>query len=538
MLRTTLTKDSRYRVILAFLVVITLICATCVLYFAPRADAYRYDTGWVTLDELVLREEGNGDIVFNKATLEDLYAGLNEKNEPTYQAVYDNANSFRTSEDIRSYNDGKNLSVYFGGLKWDATYLTWARDIDDHTKSGDIILTLWLADDTFTEKDKAPYNGWNMSPYAGNYPPNMYSTSSIRVVELNAGGKYTVGNASGELAKNNLSESHAQDANNKFARYTMDGVQGSLTKYISTPKAAGYQRTEFDKQVVTTYLDTMSSYREIYYFPNDSYEAPLSGGEWKDNKYLNDDGRADGALYGSWKDDYLWLPSATEVGFSDEAKGMWVVNQTLRKSSAYAENIDAGWLRSGSNTDQSSALYVHTSAMLNTGTVNVTVTHSVRPALHLNLSEINRSKPEAEYPPLSYTFELPDMVEFDPDTLRTTVTVDVSNVYVPSTNKSVALYVKSANVKTSYPDRFYVTIGDDDSHKMEYMLTVSGGGHANTGENYSSYGRLVWQATSGEKIASETLTITLSFVSGGNFPYRPTVAGTWTDELIFTAVVT
>ena len=87
--------------------------------------------------------------------------------------------------------------------------------------------------------------------------------------------------------------------------------------------------------------------------------------------------------YTAWKEDKIWLPSMTEVGWQDAgARRMWNTRVSLRADT----NNSEVWLRSA---DSSNVHDVYT--LLPNATANhfqlANETGSVRPAFHLNLAK-------------------------------------------------------------------------------------------------------------------------------------------------------
>ncbi len=356
---------------------------------SQTAHAARSSTAWVTVGEIY--DDASG--TFRVDQINKLYKYLTGEN--TFESVQAAAAENKTSNDFRTLNGEKNITVTFGGIKWDAVYLTTAKGGDGDTKAGDVILDLWRSSDTLTSTDKAQFASWanNPSKDPDKYPSAMYSTSTIRVVTLNAGGKYsTAGDA--------LSELQQQSAENQYARFTMNGVENSLTKYIAKPVDVGYQAKEYSDNVSR---DNSNKANNGFYHPNSSYEyvsnkeLPGTSPQWNGSN-ANKDGldyrmcfgseakdalREDGAKYGSWKDDYLWLPSAEETGRESSTArtgiGIWYTDASLRSSTTDA------WTRSGRTNDAAMAV-----SLMNSGDYNqnrtVTSSYYVRPALHLNLT--------------------------------------------------------------------------------------------------------------------------------------------------------
>ena len=357
------------------------------------ASAYRgNDDQWVNLTEIY----NDSTSKFKAGELRKLYQALAGSAVTTLEGLESamtSSGDSLTSKDFRNSNDNKNVCLYFGGMKWDAAYLTTAKNsTGGGTQAGDIILDLWRSTDMLTSADDASYADWASPTNTYTYPSSMYSTSKVRVVTLNAGGQYSLNR--GE----SLSEKQEQDPDNKYARFTMSSVSNSLTAYIAKPSEVGYQAKEFDATVAMSDSEGINK----YYCPNDAYEAMTEGneGSWKwydDNMdYLSgerDSRREDGAKYGSWKDDYLWLPSMTEAGRIDgESDGIWDTDSALRSSTNTLGSTQA-WLRSGSN-HMSNQAFTNNSSGGGVGSGSVGSSYRVRPALHLNLTAAARNAEE------------------------------------------------------------------------------------------------------------------------------------------------
>ncbi len=366
------------------------------------------DENWVTIDELY----DDSTQSFDSTKLMDLIEALtkNRSYNDLEKAAKDAITSepsetfFKTSADFRKANDGKNVSVRFGGMKWDAVYLTTAKQAGANTQEGDIILDLWRSSDTLTAGDAATYSDfWSDKSTDKEYPSNMYSTSKIRVETLNAGGQYTQINTRTQTVE--LTE-HRQDSGNKYARFTMENAPNSLTQYLAKPSEVGYQATEYDEGTMTSFygpkeyggFPTYPTDVKYYYFPNDAY-GTLSGGDWYEKMDYSTKGSGETA-YDAWKDDYLWLPSLTETGMSNgsvsgEGDGMWDTDASLRSAkSGLGKNYC--WLRSGSAYRADQAYLLDDSGNRNQLVVNNDGC-GVRPALHFNLSAAMRSaKPDKD----------------------------------------------------------------------------------------------------------------------------------------------
>ncbi len=392
----------------------------------PASTAYAArgsDDQWVTVEEIYDDETQS----FDSAKIMDLIEKL--IGERSYNALKTavgiteppkGTRTSKTSADFRAVNEGKNVSVYFGGMKWDAVYLTTAKRTGANTQEGDIILDLWRSADTLTAGDAATYSGfWSDKSTDQTYPSNMYSTSKIRVETLNAGGQYTKKDIRSSSII--LSEPQAQNSGNQYARFTMDSVDNSLTEYLAKPSEVVYQETEFDEGTMKSFYGYNADY---YFLPNDAYGTPApvgateeppgqgkAGEHWY--KYNSIDMSAytskgaDKTAYGAWQNDYLWLPSLTETGMSNDTvkdvygsgldfvgDGMWNTDAALRSANS-GVGLGRCWLRSGGAYDAQRAYLLNASGNRDQLVVNNANIDKgscgVRPALHFNLSAAMRS---------------------------------------------------------------------------------------------------------------------------------------------------
>ncbi len=250
----------------------------------------------------------------------------------------------RTSADFRSYNGNKDVVVTIGEKQWIATYLS-------QNSSGDPILTLWLAN-----SDEEVSWTENKTNSNGNYPSNMYGTSSVRAVTLNNGGGYAVNYNDTSL------KSVTQDTKNEWARYTMtkeQGVSESLTEFIEVPDNMSWQHTQSAK----------SSAGQSNDFNNDALDA---GGNGRIGSYLTKTG------YKNWATDRLWLPSIAETGVNG-VSGIWkAANDTRSNDESYS------WVRSSHNDTYSMAGLLNANGnAINQGGGD----YMLRPAFHLNLAK-------------------------------------------------------------------------------------------------------------------------------------------------------
>ena len=306
------------------------------------------------------------------------------------------AGSTMTSADIRDKNDGTDITVRFGGLDWTVTYLS--KD-----NAGNNILTLWLSSsqqDAFSGRtategklygfiNNSLYsdwsNDWSADTPSSNYPSNMYGTSYIRAVTLNNGGIYTTDGTNTATA--------SQNTNSVFARFTMDEVDNSLTKFLVKPGKIEWQRYQSG-------VETMSGWAGILY-GNDSLNDPNDiglKGDWYSSSYNYKDKTG----YQAWANDYIWLPSITESGFNSTFNGLWETSTSQRQnySSSTSNNSTVGsgnvydvglrsysWLRSTNGSAAHLASYIFSSGEGYNSNF-VSGVGAVRPALHLNLNDV------------------------------------------------------------------------------------------------------------------------------------------------------
>ncbi len=340
---------------------------------------------------------------FNGDNLDILYKYLTGNASASYDNVASQASSTTTAANIRSKtlsagsgysakSSSQDVIVTLGGLKWEVVYLS--NDTD-----GEPVLTLWLSNSTqdafsgrsATEGKYYGYlNGGLYSDWSGNwsateiltYPSNMYGTSYIRAVTLNNGGMYTYGN---DMTIRPITATASQSTSSVFAPFTMD--EFGLTEYMVKPTNIPWQQ---DQSAITTI-------EKVYTYPNEAISPSTTN--WSSTTY-DYSGKTN---YTAWANDYLWLPSLTETGYSDTYLGMWGVSVHQRQnyngsttSSLGSVGSTAGdayaysWLRSGYFRNSASACALSTSGDYDTFT-SVNYSNAVRPALHLNLKQVNES---------------------------------------------------------------------------------------------------------------------------------------------------
>ena len=367
-------------------------------------------TSYVKVDELYHDASGkmnadNVDLLLKYITGNE-NASLQTNLRTTMEGLDNLASATTTSAEIRENVLSENVTtpksssqdviVTLGGLDWQVVYLS--KD-----NQGNNILTLWLSSSyqkKFLEYSSTEgalygflhgslYSDWSDDFYSSstsvNYPSNMYGTSYIRAVTLNNGGTYATSDSASTTAEQNESS--------VFAKFTMDGVEGSLTSFLVTPSDVSWQ-------LLQSSPENNPSLPNLH--PNDSINDPtgiLEGDYYSTSfNYHSKEG------YSAWANDYIWLPSVAETGNSSSNLGLWQTSQTQRQNiSSSTSEITPGvgsdnsnfgtyvnnhsWLRSGYCNN---AYYAYSLYPSGKGYADYYVNYSyaVRPALHLNLNSV------------------------------------------------------------------------------------------------------------------------------------------------------
>ena len=373
----------------------------------------------------------------NRSGLKDLFAALTG-NGNTYSDVeklFESQSAYTAAGLITKY--GKEYNVLFDGKKWIPAYLSRTGGT-----TGDIILTLWLADSmTVSDKPTESYERaiWAMhsvasTNYSVPYPSSMYSTSYIRA--------FINGTQDGDGQPIQYSTKYSDDGGLKTIssdEYSSTWVSfiSAYSNYLVAPKGVKWQETESAKALGVANVCCLN---EAYGMPDeitwqDSYAEAILKGE---STYINYN------VYTSWKADKLWLPSLTEA----VQGGLWDLNETQRR------HRESTGLRTGG---ASNAYVVYRLTQTGersyyedkTGATKAQ-DYGVRPAFHLNLTELNNNLP---------------------------VPTDVENVYNGEDQK-----LSSLTTHEWYTD--YSTLYDN-KDKIEVTYPDGGVLNASTGEGYS-----------------------------------------------------
>ena len=125
--------------VLSVLIILCLCVASIISYFMPNksVEAIADLSDATNIGELLLNDYTTraDKMVFNGSNLELLYKQLT--GTATYDKVVELSENTLNSDNFRTNNDGKDITVTINGLVWNATYLSRNRD-------GDPIVTLWL----------------------------------------------------------------------------------------------------------------------------------------------------------------------------------------------------------------------------------------------------------------------------------------------------------------------------------------------------------------------------------------------------------
>ncbi|MDE5617122.1 MAG: hypothetical protein K2I78_04965, partial [Clostridia bacterium] len=229
------------------------------------------------------------------------------------------------------------LIVKLGGLEWMVSSLTLTNDGNE-----DIVVTLYLADVLINTsrffRDTTSVKGHS-----------MYSSSELRNTLLTSGDFQLF--SSGEFAE----------------------------RYLVQPKNIKYQ---LNQSIVGRGAAVN------YNYPNDALGAIASG--WSDSINYQPSDIFEGKRYDDWGNDYIWIPSATEIGWNDlvAENSIWKLSSSQR-----SHNTNYVWLRSGAPRTYGAAYVLQSSGDFSGDSNYLTDILGIRPAIHLNLDAIKVSEP-------------------------------------------------------------------------------------------------------------------------------------------------
>ncbi|MCX4362861.1 MAG: hypothetical protein OSJ74_05720, partial [Clostridia bacterium] len=296
------------------------------------------------------------------------YAQVETASKKTKSGI-ENIHSGLNSYEIRGKNGGSDVVLKLAGINWIVTSLT--SDSDNNA-----ILTLWLEDSTFSsEWGKVAALNFNDT-----YPTSVYSSSYIRARLLNGKSFDSAGNRAkvGYLNKAGSSTlvDYTADDSYPFKVFseTVDENKDSIIDFLVQPKKISYQHTQDNRAFVFPER-----------LPNEALDIFNDG--WHSNGTI---GVQNCTIYSDWGNDYLWLPSITETGWtynggSGESVGLW---NTLRSTRSSGSDTA---LRTGDN-DGCDYVWHLTNDGRMFWAKEGTVSYSIRPAIHLNLTLAEQSK--------------------------------------------------------------------------------------------------------------------------------------------------
>ena len=256
----------------------------------------------ITISEDIYRESGTGGF-FDSAAVHQLYNALTKNENLDKDAEFSDVEAMVQDGATKSVADFGEIYLTFGGIRWTAVYLSQTRD-------SKIALTLLEADEGSTS------NYWQTGYTSVTYtdvavPANMYSTSYMRAVALNAGGEYATGQKTSASAE--------QKESNRYARFTMENIPNSLTKYLFTPSQIDWQEKE-SARVISERSAVYDRSNEAYgsventnFYKGTFGEGTTNYSNWKSSATTSGEGvTVTESTNGAWQNDYVWLPSVVK----------------------------------------------------------------------------------------------------------------------------------------------------------------------------------------------------------------------------------
>lgn len=279
---------------------------------------------------------------------------------------------------------GGDIEVMLGGIQWWATSMTVSTN-------NEAILTLYAKNDHATTS-----KFWSTDSHGGfsTRYEKMYASSILRNNLLN-GSTYAA--------------AYGLFRNGSFA-----------TKYLVTPKNIPYQKY----QTIVGRSDLRGF--GFKHSPNEAYGSTKFGGDsfvWDGNSTFNiSDTFANNSgvqcRYDAWQNDYIWIPSASETGFSNymQTTSIWKLNSTQLSHSSKPQT----WLRSGRQDLYSALFYLESDGVFSENPPSCD--YGVRPAIHFNLSNLMLFEGETDKTEDTYTGEPIDFTfcNFDADKVELT----------------------------------------------------------------------------------------------------------------------
>ncbi|MDE6565830.1 MAG: hypothetical protein K2L47_02045, partial [Clostridia bacterium] len=238
------------------------------------------------------------------------------------------------------------MVVKLDGKEWIVASLTLA-DIDG--QNDNVVMTLYLANADGSSV-------FNSTTGSGKKGDNAYSRSDIR---------------------NHLL------TDSKWSLFNQTGEDSFASQFLVQPKYIAYQQSQ-------TVVGRDSAYK--YHLSNEALDLFTSGWNPSFTDYYKPsdtftDNNGVSQKYDAWGNDYIWLPSLTETGATNRcnagANSVWKLsaNQTAHSGAT------SSWWRSGNTVACDCIYYLQGSGAYNYSD-DISSTLGVRPAIHLNLSNI------------------------------------------------------------------------------------------------------------------------------------------------------
>ena len=347
---------------------------------------FKFSTLKALLDKIP--NSGTGDNLSARVgTLNTLLTETNSATDPV--AI--------SSAGLRANNSNKSVVVRLGGLDWIVAF------ISNDNAGQNVIATLWLSNSHQEAWGWSGTGGWNktLGTYYefengglyskwsyNNTEDAIYGTSYIRIATLNNpgnGSRTYVGASSsaiidaGDQVK--ILYNSTSNTGHPLALYTASNL--GLTQYMTTPNQMKWQ-INLQDQSKGAYRGAGTNRDNSSLTAGNAYGYNNSAKSEKSN---------------AWGDDYLWLPSKAEVGCGVSTwdnvnyDGLWEIS--IEERTNYDGSSGDAFLRSrnidsGDSDDCDVAVYNGN----NTSTTSYLMSNytcAIRPAMHLNLTEIAES---------------------------------------------------------------------------------------------------------------------------------------------------
>lgn len=355
---------------------------------------------------------------FDYGALDDVYKYLTGSGD-SFTLIETLADSNANADYFRSVNGGENSLVKFYGCYWYPMYLS--RD-----KNNNVILTLWcgntlgqnfVKDETYyghgeyevtdpervanlTQEDDSVVAYVNMDVGFSNgymYAPIYSQTLTDEGDEYpgfgliadnytTPGNLYKLWNVD-DLTYLTWECFDINDEGTDHGQYMIEiglGLTFYYAKYFTKPRQMSWQENQSAKEILGM----------TYNLSNESWSTSVSNDGFysASNNYANVSGSD------AWADEYVWLPSLSEIGYSG-TNGLWGASTSQRACSdtgSYAigyngfTSYPTTWTRSA-NYKQSYGYYFINSSGDGKG-VSATSARVYRPCVHLNLTAIEADR--------------------------------------------------------------------------------------------------------------------------------------------------